>query len=82
MPVTPRGNSTCWANTSSRCGATSPSIEMELVATEDRLDRHQDELSVVSGLAMRATGKHVAWASVHAQLGKLASRIEALERRE
>lgn len=55
---------------------------MELVATEDRLDRHQDELSVVSGLAMRATGKHVAWASVHAQLGKLASRIEALERRE
>jgi len=57
-------------------------IEADLSAIKERLDHHQDELNVVSGLAMRATGERVAWASVQSQLNKLAARIEALERRE
>ena len=57
-------------------------INTDVAAIKDRLDHHQDELSVVSGLAMRATGERVAWASVQAQLRKLTARIEALERRE
>jgi hypothetical protein len=31
---------------------------------------------------MRATGERVAWASMQAQLKKLAARIEALERQD
>ena len=58
------------------------SIKTDVAAIKDRLDHHQDELSVVSGLAMRATGERVAWASVQAQLKKLAARIEALERQQ
>jgi hypothetical protein len=46
------------------------------------LDHHQDELNVVSGLAIRATGERMAWASVQSQLNKLAARIEALELKE
>ena len=57
-------------------------IKTDVAAIKDRLDHHQDELSVVSGLAMRATGERVAWASVQAQLKKLAARIEALEHRD
>lgn len=54
-------------------------ITSDVAAIRDRLDQHQDELSVVSGLAMRATGERVAWGSVQAQLKKLTARIEALE---
>ncbi|MGD9868501.1 MAG: hypothetical protein AB7I59_12580 [Geminicoccaceae bacterium] len=57
-------------------------IKTDVAAIKNRLDHHQDELSVVSGLAMRATGERVAWASVQAQLRKLAARIEALERQD
>lgn len=57
-------------------------IKTDVAAIKDRLDLHQDELSVVSGLAMRATGERVAWASLQAQLRKLAARIEALEHRD
>ena len=53
-------------------------MKADIVAIRDRLDHHQDELDVVSELAMRATGERVAWASVQAQLRKLAARIEAL----
>jgi hypothetical protein len=55
-------------------------IETDIGAIKDRLEHHQDELNVVSGLAMRATGERVAWASLQSQLKKLAARIEALER--
>ena len=55
-------------------------IEADIGAIKDRLEHHQNELDVVSGLAMRATGERVAWASVQGQLKKLAARIEALER--
>lgn len=54
-------------------------MKTDVAAIRDRLDHHQDELDVVSGLAMRATGERVTWASVQAQLKKLAARIEALE---
>ena len=57
-------------------------IKTDVAAIKDGLDHHQDELSVVSGLAMRATGERVAWANLQAQLRKLTARIEALERRE
>ena len=39
-------------------------IEAGIGAITDRLEHHQSELDVVSGLAMRATGERVAWASV------------------
>ena len=39
-------------------------MKTDLAAIRDRLDHHQDELDVVLGLAMRATGERVAWASV------------------
>jgi hypothetical protein len=55
-------------------------MEIEIGAIKDRLEHHQDELNVVSGLAMRATGERIAWASVQKRLDKLAVRIEALER--
>jgi hypothetical protein len=55
-------------------------IEADIGSIKDRLEHRQDELGVVSGLAMRATGERVAWASVQSQLTKLAARIEALER--
>ena len=55
-------------------------IETDIGSIKDRLEHHQDELDVVSGLAMRATGERVAWASLQGQLKKLAARIEALER--
>jgi hypothetical protein len=57
-------------------------IKSDVAAIRERLDQHQDELNVVSGLAMRATGERVAWGSVQAQLRKLAARIEALENQE
>lgn len=57
-------------------------IEADISAIKDRLEYHQDELNVVSGLAMRATGERIAWSSVQSQLNKLAARIEALERGE
>lgn len=55
-------------------------IEARLTSIEARLEHHNDELNVVSGLAMRATGERVAWATVQSQLNKLAARIDALER--
>jgi hypothetical protein len=55
-------------------------IEADLGVIKDTLGHHQDELNVVSGLAMRATGERIAWASVQSQLNKLAARIDALER--
>jgi BMFP domain-containing protein YqiC len=55
-------------------------IETDIGVIKDRLEHHQDELNVVSGLALRATGERVAWARVQSQLKKLATRIEALER--
>lgn len=55
-------------------------IEADIGTIKDRLEHHQDELNVVSGLAMRATGERVAWAGIQSQLNKLAARIEALER--
>ena len=57
-------------------------IRTDIGAIRNQLDHHRDELNVVSGLAMRATGERVAWASVQAQLNKLAARIEALERED
>ena len=54
-------------------------IKSDVAAIRDGLDQHQDELNVVSGLAMRATGERVGWSSVQAQLRKLTARIEALE---
>ena len=57
-------------------------IETDIRAIKDRLDTHQDELNVVSGLAMRATGERVAWASLQKQFAKLVARVEALERGE
>jgi hypothetical protein len=55
-------------------------IEAGIGVIKERLEYQHDELNVVSGLAMRATGEPVAWASVQSQLNKLAARIEALER--
>lgn len=55
-------------------------IETDIRAIKDRLDAHQDELNVVLGLAMRATGERVAWASLQKQFAKLVVRVEALER--
>jgi hypothetical protein len=55
-------------------------IETRLGAIQDRLEHHEDELNVVSGLAMRATGDRVAWSSLQKQLAKLAARVEVLER--
>lgn len=55
-------------------------IKADIGAIRNQLDHHQEELNVVSGLAMRATGERIAWASVQAQLKKLTARIEALER--
>lgn len=55
-------------------------IEADIAVIKGTLEHHHDELNVVSGLAMRATGERVAWASVQSQLNKLAARIEALER--
>jgi hypothetical protein len=57
-------------------------IKSDVAAIRDQLDQHQDELTVVSGLAMRATGERVAWASLQAQLRKLTARSEALEEQE
>lgn len=57
-------------------------IKTDVAAINDQLDHHQDELSTVSGLALRATGERVAWASFQAQLRKMAARIEALEHRD
>lgn len=57
-------------------------IKADIGAIRNQLDHHQEELNVVSGLAMRATGERIAWASVQAQLKKLAARIEALERQD
>lgn len=57
-------------------------MKVDVAAIRGRLDHHQDELDVVSGLAMRATGERVAWASMQSQLRKLAARIEALERQD
>ena len=54
-------------------------IEADVAAIKDRLDHHQDELSIVSGLAMQATGERVARASLQAKIRKLTARIEALE---
>ncbi len=54
-------------------------IEADIGAIKDRLEQHQNELDVVSGLAMRATGERVAWASLQGQIKKLSARIEALE---
>lgn len=44
-------------------------IKTDVAAIKDRLDQHQDELSVVSGLAMRATGERVASASMQPSSG-------------
>jgi BMFP domain-containing protein YqiC len=55
-------------------------IETDIATIKDKLEHHNDELTVVSGLAMRATGERIAWASMQNQLKKLAARIEALER--
>ena len=49
-------------------------IETDIGSIKDRLEHHQDELDVVSVLAMRATGERVAWASLQGQLKKLAAR--------
>ena len=57
-------------------------MEIDLGVIKDRLEQHQDKLTVVSGLAMRATGERVAWASLQKQFAKLAARVEALERGE
>lgn len=57
-------------------------IRSDIGAIRSQLDHHQDELNVVSGLAMRATGERIAWSSVQAQLKKLTARIEALERQD
>ena len=56
-------------------------MKADVAAIRDRLDHRQDELAVVSGLAMRATGERVVWASVQPQLRKLAAQLEALESR-
>lgn len=57
-------------------------MEIDIGVIKDRLEQHQDELTVVSGLAMRATGERLAWASLQKQFAKLAARVEALERGE
>lgn len=57
-------------------------MEIDIGVVKDRLEQHQDELTVVSGLAMRATGERAAWASLQKQLAKLAARVEVLERGE
>jgi hypothetical protein len=55
-------------------------LETDIGAIKDRLEHRHDELHVVSGLATRATGERVAWASVQSQLNKLTAHVEALER--
>lgn len=55
-------------------------IKTDVAAIMDRLDHHQEELVAISGSAMRATGEHLAWASVQSQLRKPTARIEALKR--
>ena len=57
-------------------------IKADVAAIKDRPDHHKDGLSVVLGLAMRATRERVAWASMQARLRKLTARIEALEHRD
>jgi hypothetical protein len=54
-------------------------LQRRLDAIEAKLGEHADELNVVSGLAMRATGERVAWATVGRQLKALLARVEALE---
>ena len=56
-------------------------IKADVATIKDRLDHHQDELSVVSGLGVRATGGRVAWASLQSRLRKLTAQIEAPEHR-
>ena len=55
-------------------------IEADIAVIRDTLEHHHDELNVVSGLAMRATGERVAWVSVQSEFRKPAARIEVLER--
>ena len=58
-------------------------IKADVAAIRDRLvDHHQGEPNVVSGLAMRASGECVAWASMQAQHKKLVARTKALERQD
>jgi hypothetical protein len=57
-------------------------VEADIRDIKDGQNDHRDELNVVSGLAIRATGERVAWGSVQSQLRKLAARIEALENRD
>jgi hypothetical protein len=57
-------------------------VEAKLESIGDRLDYRRDELNVVSGLAIRATGERVSWEGVQSQLWKLSARVEALEQRE
>jgi hypothetical protein len=57
-------------------------VEAKLESIGDRLDYRRDELNVVSGLAIRATGERVSWEGVQSQLRKLSARVEALEQRE
>lgn len=56
-------------------------MKADLGAIRSQLDHHRDELDVVSGLAMRATGERVAWASVQRQLTPNAARTEAPNQR-
>ncbi|MFO1046335.1 MAG: hypothetical protein U1E52_00295 [Geminicoccaceae bacterium] len=56
-------------------------IKADVAAIKEGLDHRLDELSVVSSLAMRATGERDAWASIQAQLRKLTARVEAVEHR-
>lgn len=56
--------------------------ETLLGTIERRPEHHRDELNMVSGRALRATGERVAWAGLQKQFVKLAARVEALERGE
>ena len=48
-------------------------MEADIAEIKRRLDHHHDELNVVSGLALRATGERIAWSTVQSQLNRLAS---------
>lgn len=54
-------------------------IEQQLTSLEEKVERHNDETTVLTGMVMRYAGEHIAWGGMENQLRKLSAWVEALE---
>jgi len=50
-------------------------------AVDRTLSNHHDDITVLTAMVMRYSSEPIAWATMQAEIRKLAERIEALERK-